>query len=47
MSEGPVPSSGGRSRPAPDASRSKDLDSAVEQTWIDAYLRLEVALDLT
>ncbi|PRX52638.1 hypothetical protein B0I32_13135 [Nonomuraea fuscirosea] len=28
-------------------SRSKDLDSAVEQTWIDAYLRLEVALELT
>lgn len=29
------------------AARSQDSGEAVEQTWIDAYLRLEVALDLT
>lgn len=29
------------------AARSQDSGEAVERTWIDAYLRLEVALDLT
>ncbi|MEU8245900.1 hypothetical protein [Nonomuraea sp. NPDC048916] len=29
------------------AARSQDSGEAIEQTWIDAYLRLEVALDLT
>lgn len=29
------------------AARSQDSDETAEQTWIDAYLRLEVALDLT
>ncbi|MEV7807568.1 hypothetical protein AB0O28_31930 [Microbispora sp. NPDC088329] len=29
------------------AARARDFDEAVERAWVDAYLRLEVALDLT